>query len=544
VRRLAGSMLICFAAAAAVPAAAQAGSYHVYTCAAGGGHFTNAAWTGPAVAGLVVDTQCPTPGSLVGLRIDGGKAIANGASASLTFTSPPGTTIADFTIHRELDFDSNPTLPDTRPLYAIYFLGNTAFAGAGDYEGATRDRLRAVNAWYGYPEGDAHLTKRITTLRQMGALAGYKGDARTMTIRVGCFRRATNCSGPAGGRVYHVLYGTDITVDDPQRPTSTVSAEGLLAPGPRGGSDPVVVSATDNAGIRRFELLDVTGAPVLIGARNMSCDPRLPRPCPDVTRAAVVPTALAVGRRSIVVRTIDAGGNITDRGPFAVDVATPSDRGAVNGANASEPATLRARFPKGDRRKRTVRYGSRVRVTGQLLNAAGQPITGAQVELVTTDRRPGARPVRRQTVTTGTDGTFGLSTIGSASRRLTLGWKAHLNDGVYAASDSLLLRTRAAATLRASTRRPSLGRRVMLRGRLRAPARGVTVILQGRRPGSRRFTTFADTSTRKGGRFAVGYRFRDPASRGRRFTFRAKLKPNRRYPFETGYSRRVNVRVR
>jgi hypothetical protein len=72
----------------------------------------------------------------------------------------------------------------------------------------------------------------------------------------------------------------------------------------------------------------------------------------------------------------------------------------------------------------------------------------------------------------------------------------------------------------------------------------VTVILQGRRPGSRRFTTFADTSTRKGGRFAVGYRFRDPASRGRRFTFRAKLKPNRRYPFETGYSRRVNVRVR
>jgi hypothetical protein len=257
-----------------------------------------------------------------------------------------------------------------------------------------------------------------------------------------------------------------------------------------------------------------------------------------------VPTALQVGHRSIVVRTLDAGGNPADRGPFPVDVTTPSDRGGINGANVSEPATLRARFPKGDRRKRTVRYGKRVRVTGRLVGASGQPITGAQIELVTTNRKPGARPVLRKTATTDGDGAFGLTTRGRASRRLKLGWKARLNDGVHAASDTLLLRTRAAASLRASTRNPLLGRRVTLRGRLRAPARGVTVILQGRRPGSRRFTTFADTSTRRHGRFAVGYRFRDPASRGQQFTFRAKLKPNKRYPFETGFSRRVHVRPR
>ena len=50
----------------------------------------------------------------------------------------------------------------------------------------------------------------------------------------------------------------------------------------------------------------------------------------------------------------------------------------------------------------------------------------------------------------------------------------------------------------------------------------MTVILQGRRPGSRRFTTFADTTTGKRGRYAVGYRFQSAASRGHRFTFRAK----------------------
>jgi hypothetical protein len=538
-------LLIALALAAGAPATAQAGTYRVYACAAGGGQFSNASWTGPPVAGMVVDTGCAPNGTLIGLRIDGGKTIANGASASLTFTSPPGTTIADFTINRELHFNSNPPANGTRPLYAIYFLGNTPFAGAGDYHTPTRDHLRRFNAWYGYPLNDAHLTRRTTRLRQMGALAGYTGNARTMTIRVGCFRRSTNCSAPAGGRVFHVLYGADVTVNDPQRPVPTINAEGLLAGGPRHGSDPVVLSATDNAGIRRVELVDVTtGTPVLVGAHDLACDVRLARPCPNLRRTAIRPTGLQVGRRSLVVRTIDAAGNTADRGPFPVSVITPSDRGPLNGSGATEAATLTARFPKGGGSSRTVRYGKRVRVTGELRNSAGQPIGGARLELVTTNRRPGAAPVLRKTVSTAADGSFGLTTRGRASRTLTIGWKSHLYDGFHTASANLTLRTRAAASLRASTRTPRLGRRVTLRGRLRAPARGVTVILQGRRPGSRRFTTFADTTTRKAGRFAVSYRFRDPGSRGQRFAFRAKLKPGRRYPFETGYSRRVHVRVR
>jgi hypothetical protein len=70
------------------------------------------------------------------------------------------------------------------------------------------------------------------------------------------------------------------------------------------------------------------------------------------------------------------------------------------------------------------------------------------------------------------------------------------------------------------------------------------VILQGRRAGARRYTTFADTTTGRSGRFRVTYRFRDSGSRGRAFRFRAKLRAGRSYPFATGYSRRVTVRVR
>lgn len=532
------------ALAALAPATAHAGSYHVYTCAAGGGNWGNAAWTGSAVTNYVVDTNCTPAGSLIGLRIDGNKAIANGSSASLTFTSPIGTWITDFRVNRLLDFNSNPALAGTRPLYALYALGRTPFAGAGDYDTSTRRRLQVSGGWYGYPAGDATISRRTTSLRQFGALAAYRGGARTLSITVGCFRRTTNCSAPAGGRVYHVLYGVDVTVYDPAPPSPTVAAEGLLARGQRQGSDPVVLSATDNAGIRRVELWDVTGAaPVLVGARDATCTPRLAKPCPDLAKTPIVPTALRIGRREVLVRTIDGAGNQTDSGPFPVDVITPSTRGGLNGAGATETATLRARFSKGGKRKRTVRYGRAVVIRGALHNATGQPIAGARIRLQSRDLAPGARLRHRTSAVTQGDGTFAITTRARASRALVVGWRYRLGDALNAAQDELELRARAGASLYPSTQNPRVGRPFALRGRLAEPARGVSVILQGRPPGARRFTTFADTVTRRGGRFGGHYRFRDPASRGRRFAFRAKIKPGARYPYERGYSRTVRVRV-
>jgi hypothetical protein len=536
-------LLLTAVLAVLAPATAHAGTYKVLACTVGGTQWGNSSWAGSTVGNLLVDGECGN-GVLIGMRVDGGKRVVNGAARTLTFTSPAGTAITDFTLDRHLLFNSNPPQDGTRPLYALYRLGSTTFAGAGDYHAATRDRLRAVNAWYGYPSGDANLTRRTTSLRQMGALAGYANNARTLEIEVGCYERATPCSTPANGRIYHVIYGASITVNDPSKPASSVAAEGLLAGGSRAGSDPVIVSATDNTGIRRVELIDVTGSARVVGAYAPTCNPRLAKPCPDLGRATVTPTSLEAGQRRLLVRTIDGGGNATDRGPYPVDVATPSDRGAINGVNVIEPVALSARFPKTGGTVRTVRYGKLVRVTGQLLNAQGAPIAGAEIQLRTRNKRPGARTRLRKATTTAADGTYAFATRAKASRALIIGWKSHRNDPAPAAKAGLTLRTRAGASLRPSTRRPLLGTRLVLRGRLKEPARGVTVILQGRRPGTKRFTTFADTTTGKRGRFAVGYRFQAANSRGHRFTFRAKLKPSRRYPFETGYSRRVHVRVR
>lgn len=396
-------LVLALALLAGAPAVAEAGTYHVYACSTAGSSWGNGSWSGAPVSGLVVDTNCTKSGTLIGLRIDGGKAVANGASAAITFTSAPGTTIADFALDRFLDFHSNPPLDGTRPLYALYRLGGVPFIGAGDYHYPTRNRLKEFNAWYGYPAGNATLARRTTSLRQFGALAGYGSDATTLSIEVGCFRREVDCSAPASGRVYHVLHGIDVTINDPQPPVPTVSAEGLLAGGPRNGSDPVVLRATDNAGIRRIELYDVTiaRAPQLVGAEDYttaktdagtSCSASLARPCPDLARESLRPTALQVGHRQLLVRTLDAGGNATDRGPYPVDVATPSDRGPLNGDGATETGTLRARFRGGEGRVKTARYGRKVRIAGRLVNAVGQPVGGAEIDLVTTNKRRGATP--------------------------------------------------------------------------------------------------------------------------------------------------------
>jgi hypothetical protein len=539
-------------ALAATPA--HAGSYHVYGCAAAGKNWGNASWTGAPVAGLAVDTNCAAAGSLIGLRIDGGKAIANGTSAAITFTSPSGTTIADFALDRYLDFRSNPPLANTRPLYAIYQLGGTGFAGAGDYNTTTRNRLHALSAWYGYPSDNAAVSRRVNTLSSFRALAGYRGTARRLSITVGCYKRVTACSGPAGGRVFNVLYGTDVVVNDPVKPVATVTAEGLLAGGARQGSDPVILSATDNAGIRRVELYDVTvpGLAQLVGSEDYAttlteagalCSYRRERPCPNLTREVVRPTSLPAGQRQLVVRTIDAAGNAVDSGPYAIDALTPSDRGAPNGIGATETGQLTALFTRNGKTHRTARFDHKLPIAGRLLNSAGRPIAGAELRLVTLNDVPDARWAYRKSFTTAADGTFSGTVRASASRRLLLTWRSHVNDSHTSAVAELTLRTRAAARIRVSTHRPLLGERLVIRGRLRAPSRGVTVILQGRRTGGGRYKTFADTTTSRHGRFKVGYRFRDARSRARSFTFRAKLRAGKRYPFETGYSRRVTVRV-
>jgi hypothetical protein len=547
-------VVLALAITALLPTAAEAGTYHVYSCSAAGKNWANNAWKpSTAIAGVNADTNCSGGIGLIGPAA--GPNAANNTYQTLSFASPGGTTIADFAFTRQILFN-NPVADGTHRYYLLYTLGGTHFAGGGNCCNPTRDQLNGQKSWYGYPENNFTVGRSTVSRRNFPALNGYAGTANVLQLRLGCYNRGTACSVAAGGRIENLLIGSDVTISDPTRPNATVEASGLLAGGGRDGSDPVTVTASDNSGIKRVELIDVTDTanPIYVGIEdysqgrtdaNRTCDFSNPAPCPSLSRETIRASALGVGQRLVMVRVFDSGGNSVDHGPYPVVVLTPSDRGAENGTDISEPATVITNWTASRRRSRTLSFGDRAGIRGQLLNTAGRPIANAKVTVLTRDLRRGAPLVTRGTLTTAADGSFRTTVRATASRLIQFGWLSHANDVRFAANSYLTLRARAAGRLSVSTRRPRVGRRFTIRGKLNGVSRGgVTVIVQGRPSGSRRYSTFADATTSRTGTFRVRYRFRDRGSRGRRFVFRARILSKQSFPYESGYSRTVTVRAR
>jgi hypothetical protein len=549
-------ILIGLATAAATVAAApaaSAGTYAVFAC----GSYDNRSWNSVGASGIAADETCPGSATM-GNSVAGGARVPLGATGTTTFTAPSGMTIADFTLTRQLTYRNGNPADGTRPLYAIYRLGGTVFAGAGRYDNATRSRLNAQRSWYGYPENNVVVPRSTVSRASFPALAGYTGNATSLQIAVGCFNGSvdTACTVAPGGGIAHLLAGARVVLNDPTAPVSDVSASGLLAGGPRSGADAVTLDATDNGGIRRVQIIDAsTGTDNVVGQEDYAagsrtgsgagCSFRLRRPCPNLRNELVRPTRLPAGRRTLKVRVVDAAGNVSDRGPFPVDVATPSDRGPLNGSGATEDGTLTARFTTGPRTRRTVPYHARVTITGRLLNSAGRPVGGAALRVLTRDRRQSARFVDRYATTTRSDGVYRVTVRAGASRLTQVAWRSHLRDPGFQESAYVTLNARASSSLRASPRSVGVGGAVRLSGRVRGtiPARGVPLIFQGREGGGR-YRTFAEGRANRSGRFSTRYRFRSGSSRGRSFSFRVKLRGDARFPYALGYSKRVRVRVR
>ena len=544
-------IVLALAALGATAAPAQAGSYAVYAC----GSYGNHSWSGVAATGVARDTSCEGSDPM-GNRAGGGARVPLGGAGTTTFTAPSGMTIADFTLTRQLTYRNGTPAEGTRPLYAIYKLGSTVFAGAGRYENATRNRLNAQGSWYGHPENNVVVPRSTVSRASFPALAGYAGTATTLQIAVGCFNGSvdTACTVSPSGDIAHLISGARVVLNDPTRPSASVEATGLLAGGRRAGSDPVTVDASDNGGIKRVEIVDLSGGG-LVGAEDYStgsrtasgatCSFRLRKACPNLKDETVRPTSLAAGLRTLKVRVIDAGGNVTEQGPYEVNVVTPSDRGAFNGSGATEEGSLSARFAGGRKTRKTVRYRSRATVTGRLLNSSGRPISGAELRILTRDRRSNAPFVHRWTTTTRADGVYRVKVRAAASRLVQVAWPSHVRDPGPQESAYVTLNARASSSLRARPRVVGVGQSLRLSGTVRGvvPSRGVPLIFQGRSGGGR-YTTFADGRANGRGRFVLRYRFRSGASRGRTFTFRVKLRGDARFPYALGYSKRVRVRVR
>jgi hypothetical protein len=566
-----------------MPATAQAGSYDVYSCKVGANFYGNNAWSPVNTPGggdpsfTVPDASCVAPGDpLVALMRPGSASTPNvayapGISSSVVFTAPPDTKIADFDMsvrHLYNTFtNSSGTHTQNNTGFTLVAFGGVAVTLTGQWDSAPSQKasIAADKHYYG-SGGPAPDTGVVNITKASSTLADQTGTAAAMALYAGCYVNAgANCNLDDASVAQVQLIGSRITIQDDQPPAISAiqSGKGLMAPGTRSGSEAVTFSASDNTGIRKAEIVDVTDTsnPTVVASEDYNtgpntdagtrCDYTRPRPCPDVKDETIAPPTPIAGHRTLLLRVTDASGETAVSAPFNVYA-----RGQLNGTNGGDGARIVTGFPakvfRGKGKKRhavfvlrpshLVSYGKGAPIRGTLKGANGQPVGGADVRILVRDARLGAQYADRGGVTTGPDGRFHVGVPAGSSRLFRFSYRAYKGDDNFAARSTATLNVRARISVHGPrhVRRHGLAK---FTGRLVGrpfPRLGVTLDLQIFQPG-RGWRVFGTTRTRKSGRFTVRYRFQR-ASRGR-FTFRLRLRPNDAYPYARGVSGRMRVRV-
>jgi hypothetical protein len=548
---------------------AHAGSYDVMSCSIDGGFYPNNAWgviSQPAGdARYVTDTTCTKPGDPLATSLAAGNAFSPATFAGLRLSAPSGAKITDYELVIQ-HYWYAPGPPD-ETTYELVSFGDDFFSGAGQFDPVVQTAIDADgHHWYGLraPGSSGAADPGVVTRTWSdSAIARAAGTAGYMAISAGCWVSSGGCTLGAAANVFLQLYGSRVTITDTTAPalTGPTAGQGLLTPGTRSGDEALAFAASDNTGIRRAEIVDVTDAdaPRVVAAEDYAttqsaqkgkCDYTRTKPCPDLKAETIAASPAIAGRRTLLLRVTDAAGNQTVSAPFAITA-----RGPLNGAGGGDGSRLIAGFPghsvrgRGKSRHRvgvlrptkTVGFGHGALVRGTLRNAAGQPVAGAQLRLLIRELKLGSHYTDRGAVTTSADGRFSFRITRGASRRVRIAYRAYAGDAALTAKSDITLKTKARITLHVPRHVRSHGT-ARFRGSLKGrplPPRGVTLELQAYQPGHG-WRTVKTTRTRKAGHYSTRYRFNSGAGR---FTFRVRLRPNDSYPYSRGASRHLRVRV-
>ena len=182
----------------------------------------------------------------------------------------------------------------------------------------------------------------------------------------------------------------------------------------------------------------------------------------------------------------------------------------------------------------------RARVAGRLTNSDGHGLAGQEVRVYSAS--PTSAEQLAAVLHTDGEGRYRYAAAGSTNR--TLRFVSPGTALVLPAQALVKMRVPGRTSLRVTRKRVLNGQAVTFMGRLRtlpAPAGGKLVELQVRLSG--RWQTFRTVRTDAVGRWAIPYRFK--RTRGVQvYRFRARLPHETSYPFVTGGSRSLKVRVR
>jgi len=285
-----------------------------------------------------------------------------------------------------------------------------------------------------------------------------------------------------------------------------------------------------------------------LAQQTLACNFTWPAPCPATSSSqlSLDTTALANGPHRIQAAVVDAAGNQTLGSPIQVTVDNPAppipaaSTNPANGTNASDQAKLTARWSSTTNPTRTTAYATPNRIAGRLTTPAGQPITGALLDVTETPADEAAKPVSLAPARTGPTGAWSLTLPkGTCSSTLRFEYRSHLDDPNPAATATLRLRVHAGIELRIAPRVTSVGRSIFFSGTLHgAPIPpGKQLVLEASSGGE--WIQFDTISATAKGRYRASYRFKFPGPVTYRFRVVSPYEAD--FPFLGGASNVVDV---
>ena len=270
-----------------------------------------------------------------------------------------------------------------------------------------------------------------------------RGAATTLAIAVGCFNGPQPpCSVAAGGGICHLLYGADVTINDPTapaavgrglRPAGRRRARGL---GPDHASPPATTpasaasscSTSQPGGAARRRRRGLRDRPRTDARRD--CSYSLPAPCPDLTRETVRATALPAGQRALLGprRPTPAATSSTAARTRCLAARRPTAARSTAPAPPNRHAVGELDGHEGKRgaRSATAPAAAVARPADQQLRRSRSPARSCACSRATCAPAR-ARPARDDARPTPTAASASRSRA-SASRLLQFAWLSHAND--------------------------------------------------------------------------------------------------------------------
>jgi hypothetical protein len=369
------------------------------------------------------------------------------------------------------------------------------------------------------------------------------------------------CPGSANPEAQALVSGGTFTLLDSTVPSVANVSGSLIAGGALTGTDTISFTASDSGGgiYSAIALIDGHQAVQEVPDTNGGLCANLaqpssatmafaaPQPC-RTTENISVPldtTQLSPGQHHLQVMVKDVAGDEATAYDGTITIIGPGSpavtRGALNGTNASDQAKLTAHWIRTRKVALTSRYGVRNRISGTLTTLAGQPISGAMIDVYATPAYQGAPARRIGGLSTGPAGQWTIALGGNvSSSALSLRYRSHVNDTIPIAIAALRLRVHAGIALRVVPHTASVGRKIFFRGVLHGapiPSGGKQLVLEASSGGE--WIQFDTIRTDARGRYHASYRFRFPGPVTYRFRVLSRYEAD--FPFLDGTSRNIAV---